>query len=179
MKLKTAVRLLDEPADADYVDAKRTGTIEFAINELCERNRAGDFFNALRGPCDYDNAVLAFEKLVAEYAPAATGERRSRNHGAGLSFRQGWRNPGRFNQPRRRTVEGGRAMRHTIEQLERMLAKTVQSSPRLRALYQGRLARLKQVRSKRQERGRELARTNFNKHKTETERKDVTERSET
>ena len=39
-------------------------------------------------------------------------------------------------------------MRHTIEQLERMLAsKTVQSSPRLRALYQERLARLKQVRS--------------------------------
>lgn len=71
-------------------------------------------------------------------------------------------------------------MRHTIEQLERMLAsKTVQSSPRLRALYQERLARLKQVRSERQERGRELARRNFNKYKTETERKDVTERSET
>jgi len=71
-------------------------------------------------------------------------------------------------------------MRHTIEQLERMLAsKTVQSSPRLKALYGERLAHLKQVRSERQERGRELARRNFNKHKTETERKDVTERSET
>jgi len=38
------------------------------------RSRAAGFFNALRGPCHYDNAVLAFEKLVAEYAPAATGE---------------------------------------------------------------------------------------------------------
>jgi len=57
-------------------------------------------------------------------------------------------------------------MRHTIEQLERMLAsKTVQSSPRLKALYGERLARLKKVRSERQERGRELARRNFNKHK--------------
>jgi hypothetical protein len=35
-------------------------------------------------------------------------------------------------------------MRHTIEQLERMLAsKTVQSSPLLRALFQERLAQLK------------------------------------
>ncbi|MFI5107526.1 MAG: hypothetical protein ACHP78_01630 [Terriglobales bacterium] len=38
------------------------------------RNRAADLFNALGGPCHYDNAILAFEKLVAEYAPAATGE---------------------------------------------------------------------------------------------------------
>ena len=46
-------------------------------------------------------------------------------------------------------------MRHTIEQLERMLAsKTVQSSPRLKALYGERLAHLKQVRFERQERGR-------------------------
>ena len=60
-------------------------------------------------------------------------------------------------------------MKHTIEKLERMLAsKTVQSSPRLRALYQERLERLKQVRVERQERGRELARKNFNKHKTES-----------
>lgn len=58
-------------------------------------------------------------------------------------------------------------MRQTIEQLESMLAsKTVQSSPRLRALYQERLAHLKQVRTERQERGRELARRNFNKHNT-------------
>ena len=74
MKLKTAIRLLEELADADYVSAKHTGAIEFAINELRQRNLAADFFNALRGPCHYDNAVLAFEKLVAEYAPAATGE---------------------------------------------------------------------------------------------------------
>ena len=74
MKLKTAFRLLEELADADNVSAKHTGAIEFAINELRQRNLAADFFNALRGPCDYDNAVLAFEKLVAEYAPAATGE---------------------------------------------------------------------------------------------------------
>ena len=64
-------------------------------------------------------------------------------------------------------------MRHTIEQLERMLAsKTVQSSPRLRELYGERLAHMKQVRSERQERGRELARRNFNKHKTQTERQE-------
>ncbi len=38
-------------------------------------NRTSDFFNALRGPgADYDKAILAFEKLVAEYATAATGE---------------------------------------------------------------------------------------------------------
>ena len=74
MKLKTALRLLDELADADYVSAKHTGAIEFAINGLRRHNRAADFFNALRGPCHYDNAVLAFEKLVAEYSPAATGE---------------------------------------------------------------------------------------------------------
>ncbi len=58
-------------------------TVE-SIDELCERinlmpsssvrDRAADFFNALRGPCDYDYAILAFEKLVAEYAPAATGK---------------------------------------------------------------------------------------------------------
>ncbi len=60
-------------------------------------------------------------------------------------------------------------MRYTIEQLERMLAsKTVQGSPRLKALYRERLARMKQVRSARQERGRELARTTFSQHKTET-----------
>ena len=60
-------------------------------------------------------------------------------------------------------------MKYTIEQLERMLAsKTVQNSPLLKALFQERLARLKQVRSERQERGRELARRNFNKPKTET-----------
>jgi hypothetical protein len=59
-------------------------------------------------------------------------------------------------------------MRYTIEQLERMLAsKTVQSSPRLRALYEERLTRLKQTRSERQERGRELAKMNFNKHQTD------------
>ena len=75
MKLKTAFRLLEELADADYVSAKHTGAIEFAINELRQRNLAADFFNALRGPgADYDKAILAFEKLVAEYAPAATGE---------------------------------------------------------------------------------------------------------
>ena len=60
-------------------------------------------------------------------------------------------------------------MKHTIEKLERMLAsKIVQSSPRLRALYGERLAHLKQVRFERQERGRELARRNFNKDKTES-----------
>ena len=60
-------------------------------------------------------------------------------------------------------------MKHTIEKLERMLAsKIVQSSPRLKALYQERLARLKQVRFERQERGRKLARRNFNKDKTES-----------
>jgi len=74
MKVKTAIRLLEKLADADNVNAKDTRAIEFAINELRQRNRAADFFNALRGPCHYDNAVLAFEKLVAEYAPAATGE---------------------------------------------------------------------------------------------------------
>ena len=38
-------------------------------------DRTADFFNALGGPgADYDKAILAFEKLVAEYAPAATGE---------------------------------------------------------------------------------------------------------
>ena len=62
-------------------------------------------------------------------------------------------------------------MKYTVEQLERMLAsKTVRSSPRLKALYEQRLARMKQLRSERQERGRELARRNFNKHRTETER---------
>ena len=75
MKLKTAIRLLQELADADNVSAKHTGAIEFAINELRKHNRTADFFNALRGPgADYDKAILAFEKLVAEYAPAATGE---------------------------------------------------------------------------------------------------------
>ena len=63
-------------------------------------------------------------------------------------------------------------MRYTIEQLERMLAsKTVQSSPRLRALYEERLMRMKHVRSERQERGRNLARRNFNKQQSETEQK--------
>ena len=74
MKLKTAIRLLEELADADNVSAKHTVAIEFAINQLRQRNLAADFFNALGGPCHYDNAILAFEKLVAEYAPAATGE---------------------------------------------------------------------------------------------------------
>lgn len=74
MKVKTAIRLLQELSDADYVSAKHTGATDFAISELRQRNLAADFFNALRGPCDYDNAVLAFEKLVAEYAPAASGE---------------------------------------------------------------------------------------------------------
>jgi len=61
-------------------------------------------------------------------------------------------------------------MKYTVEQLERMLnSKTVQSSPRLKALYEQRLARMKQLRSERQERGRVMARRNFNKHKTETE----------
>jgi hypothetical protein len=63
-------------------------------------------------------------------------------------------------------------MKYTIEQLERMLAsKTVQSSPRLKALYGERLARMKQVRFARQERGRELARRNFNKQQSETEQR--------
>lgn len=74
MKLKTAIRLLQELTDADNVSAKHTDATEFAINELRQRNLAADFFNALRGPCDYDQAILAFERLVAEYAPAATGE---------------------------------------------------------------------------------------------------------
>jgi len=74
MKLKTAIRLLQELTDADSVSAKHTGAIEFAINELRRHNRTADCCNALRCPCDYDNAILAFEKLVAEYAPAATGE---------------------------------------------------------------------------------------------------------
>jgi len=61
-------------------------------------------------------------------------------------------------------------MKYTVEQLERMLnSKTVKSSPRLKALYEQRLARLKQLRSERQERGRVMAKRNFNKHKTETE----------
>ena len=61
-------------------------------------------------------------------------------------------------------------MKHTTEQLERMLAsKTVQGSPALKALYEQRLARIKQLRSERQERGRVMAKRNFNKHKTETE----------
>ncbi len=62
-------------------------------------------------------------------------------------------------------------MRYTIEQLERMLAsKTVQSSPRLKLLYGERLARMKQVRSERQERGRVLAKRNFNQHKTDNQK---------
>jgi hypothetical protein len=72
--LKTAIRLLQELAGADNVSAHDTAAIELAINELRKRNRATDFFNALRGPCDYDYAILGFEKLVAEYAPTATGE---------------------------------------------------------------------------------------------------------
>jgi len=59
-------------------------------------------------------------------------------------------------------------MKYTIEQLERMLAsKTVRSSPRLKALYEQRLARMKHVRSERQERGRELAKRNFNREQHE------------
>ena len=39
------------------------------------RDRAADFFNVLHGPdADYDKAILAFEKLVAEYAPSASGQ---------------------------------------------------------------------------------------------------------
>jgi hypothetical protein len=53
-----------------------------------------------------------------------------------------------------------------------LASKTVQSSPRLKALYGERLVRMKQVRSQRQERGRELARRNFNQHKTETEQQE-------
>ena len=63
-------------------------------------------------------------------------------------------------------------MKHTIDHLERMLAsKTVQGSPRLKALYQERLARMKRVRSEREERGRELAKTNFNRN-AEAERQE-------
>jgi hypothetical protein len=74
MKVRTAIRLLQELMGADNVSAKHAGAIEFAIKELQRRDRAVDFFNALGGPCAYDKAVLAFEKLVAEYAPAASGE---------------------------------------------------------------------------------------------------------
>ncbi len=64
-------------------------------------------------------------------------------------------------------------MKHTIEQLERMLAsKTVQSSPGLKALYGERLERMKRVRSERQERGRELAKKNFNTRTAQAERQE-------
>ncbi len=64
-------------------------------------------------------------------------------------------------------------MKHTIEQLERMLAsKTVQSSPKLKALYGERLARMKQVQFERQERGRELAKKNFAKRNAQAERQE-------
>jgi hypothetical protein len=56
--------------------------LEHALEELHDhwvrksaRDRAADFFNALRGSgADYDRAILTFEKLVAEYAPSATGQ---------------------------------------------------------------------------------------------------------
>ena len=47
----------------------------FEITHTRTRDRAADFFNALRGPdADYDIAILTFEKLVAEYAPSAIGQ---------------------------------------------------------------------------------------------------------
>ena len=68
---------------ADLLDGMEitASKLEHALGEIQDdrvgkkaRDRAADFFNALRGPCDYDKVILAFEKLVAEHAPAASGE---------------------------------------------------------------------------------------------------------
>jgi len=71
-------KYLNEILDGMEITASK---LEHAVEELrhepvskTPRDRAADFFNALRGPCDYDRAVLAFEKLAAEYAPEAEGE---------------------------------------------------------------------------------------------------------
>ncbi len=74
-------KVFDDILDGMEITASK---LEHALEELQDgiddrvrkgaRDRAADFFNALRGPdADYDRAILTFEKLVAEYASSATG----------------------------------------------------------------------------------------------------------